>query len=567
MKFYLPVMAIAMAFAPLQFAAGQFHDPRALEINPQTATGPIAPRLDNLGNVSLRVTTDSTESQFFFDQGLKLSYGFNHSEALRAFKEAARLDPRNAMAWWGQALVLGPNINLPMMPYVREQALAAINRAKSLQTGLSVREIMLINALATRYSNDENIEQPKLDQEYANAMANVLARFPYDPDIATLYASAIMNMSPWDYWRADGTPYARTETVLQTLEDAINRAPEHTGALHYYIHITEAAAPERGEAMADMLDGLAPGAGHLVHMPSHIYMRTGRYADAYRVNQLASIADENYIAQCQAQGIYTVGYYNHNVHFLVWSAQFLGRSEDAMRHAREIRSRVQAAIDIGQESPTGIGADAWMLFETFLSQPLYTMTRFGQWEQILAEPKPMESARFMTGVWHYSRGLAYLYTDEKRKAKKELKGLQKILQQADIYEYPASLNGAGKLLLIAENILAGELAAANDDYEDAIALLSTAVRLQDGIAYMEPPDWYFPSRHYLGAILLEAGKPAEAATVYWADLRKNPVNGFALTGLREAQLAMGDAVAAAETEQRLKAAWVQADVQLTSSRF
>lgn len=554
-------------FIGCELALAQYHDPRALEADPTMSRAPIAPRLDGLGSVSLKTSTVNADSQYFFDQGLRLTYAFNHSEALRAFKESARRDPNNAMAWWGQALVLGPNINLPMLPYVNEQAWQAIQRALTSETNITELEAALIDALAMRYSNDPTADRAELDRVYASEMRKVLARFGGDPNVATLYASAVMNLSPWDYWRGDGTPYGRTETVLQVLEDAINLFPEHTGALHYYIHITEAVVPERGESSADLLAGLAPGAGHLVHMPSHIYMRRGRYADAYRVNMEAAQADESYIAQCQAQGLYPVGYYPHNVHFAVWAAQFLGRSQDALTGARKIRDKVETLIDTTASTPTGSGADAWLLFETFLSQPLYTMVRFGQWDAVLAEPEPPIEARYMTGIWYYSRGLAYAHTDQKRKAKRELKALRKIFEEEGIADYPASLNGAIALLLIAEAILDGEIAAMSEDWEAAIAALSRAVRLQDGTAYMEPPDWYFPSRHYLGAVLLEAGLPAQAETVYWADLRQNPVNGYALFGLRQAQLAQGKTAAAGETGRRLESAWSQADVTLTSSRY
>jgi tetratricopeptide (TPR) repeat protein len=561
-------LACALVFAlQLPVALAQYHDPRALAANPLTNRSPIAPRLTGLGDVSMRVTTRNANSQYFFDQGMRLTYAFNHSEALRSFKEAARLDNNNAMAWWGQALVLGPNINLPMMPYVTEQAWGAIRTAQSLKRFVTAKEATLIDALAARYSSDPDADRAQLNQAYADAMTDVLAEYSFDPDVATLYASAIMNLSPWDYWRGDGSPYGRTETVLQVLEDTINGYPIHTGALHYYIHITESVDPARGEGAADLLDRLAPGAGHLVHMPSHIYMRRGRYADSYRINVEAAKADESYIAQCQAQGLYAVGYYPHNMHFLVWSAQILGRRQDALNAARKIQSRIGRVVDETAPMPTGSNADAWLLFETFLSQPLYTMVRFGQWGKVLTEPKPDTSARFMTGVWHYARGLAFVHTGKARKSRRELKALRKVLSGRSFREYPASLNGAVSLLQIGEQILAGEIAAAKNDYNEAIAYLSTAVRLQDGIVYMEPPDWYFPSRHYLGAILLEAGRPAEAETVYWQDLRKNPVNGYALIGLQQAQLAQGQTDRAAETANRLKSAWSQADVKLTNSRY
>jgi len=547
-------------------AQAQFHDPRALEADPATAGAAIAPRLGELGELSFTVTTDNLDSQFFFDQGLRLTYAFNHSEALRSFKEAARLDPGNAMAWWGQALVLGPNINLPMMPYVVEQAWNAAQRAVALKDTVTEKERELIEALALRYAPEAGADAAALNSAYADAMKALAEKYPADPDVATLTASALMNLSPWDYWSNDGTPYDRTVLVMQLLETTMDQHPQHTGALHYYIHIVEAHQPGRGERAADALRGLAPGAGHLVHMPSHIYMRIGRFEDAYAVNQDASAADSAYIAACQTQGLYPVGYYPHNVHFMVWSAQSMGRYADAMRSARQISAKIPEFVgEIGESAPTGSGADAWMLFETFLSQPLYTMVRFGDWEAVLDEPKPPAAARFMSGVWHYARGLAYVHSDKQRKARKELRSLQAILDEPGINEYPASLNGAGSLLSIAAAVLTGEIEAAGGDYDEAIAELSTAVRLQDGLLYMEPPDWFMPSRHYLGAALLEAGRPAEAETVYWADLRKNPDNGFALFGVVQAMQAQDKDSSAAEL--RFVEAWASSDHELGSSRY
>ena len=375
-------------------ATAQIHDPRALEADPIAAEGKIAPVLKGLGDYHFEVTTASSESQAFFDQGLRLTYGFNHSEALRAFKEAARLDPGNAMAYWGWALVLGPNLNLPMMPYVVEQAYESALKAVELSDGVSEKERALIEALATRYTNDPEAERTPFDEAYAEAMADVVERFPDDLDAATLYAASLMNLSPWDYWYLDGLAKENTDEVLATLESVVERNPQHPGALHYYIHAVEARHPERAEPAADSLARLMPGAGHMVHMPSHIYMRVGRYAEAYEANRLAVEADEGYITQCRAQGLYPLGYYPHNIHFLAWSAAFQGRREAAMEASRKIV----------EEIPHELAADrnTWALYETFLSQPLYTMVRFGMWEAVMAEPAPEVDSRFMTGIWHYA---------------------------------------------------------------------------------------------------------------------------------------------------------------------
>ena len=316
------------------------HDPRAIDADPATATAPIAPRLAGLGNHEHPVTTSNADSQYFFNQGLRLTYGFNHSEALRSFKEAVRLDPNNAMAYWGWALVLGPNLNLPMQAAVAEQAFDAIQRAMLLRDNVSVAERDYIEALAKRYAPVAPDDRSSLDQAYAQAMADLVEKYPEDLDARTLYAAALMNLSPWNYWRKDGAPHPDTTTLLDQLRYVVENNPVHPGALHYHIHAVEAVHPTEGESSADALLPLMPGAGHMVHMPSHIYMRVGRYNDAYHANRAASDADSQYVAQCNAQGIYPLNYYPHNLHFLVWAAMFEGRSDVAMAGAREVQSKV-----------------------------------------------------------------------------------------------------------------------------------------------------------------------------------------------------------------------------------
>jgi tetratricopeptide (TPR) repeat protein len=548
-------------------AVAQLHDPRALEADPATADAPIAPMLAGLGDYEFDVSTDNERSQYFFNQGLRLTYGFNHSEALRAFKEAARLDHDNAMAYWGWALVLGPNLNLPMQPQVVEQAYKAIQEAQAHKNSVSERERAYIDALATRYSENPEADRAALDAAYAAAMSELTKAYPDDLDAATLYAASLMNLSPWNYWSRNGTPYPRTELLIAALESVMERNPEHPGAAHYYIHAVEAVWPQSGVAAADTLRELMPGAGHMVHMPSHIYMRVGRYADSVAVNQLAAQADERYIASCRAQGIYPVNYYPHNVHFLVWAAMSQGSSAIAMEAARKIQISIPEALDVEDELPNDVYADAWILYETFLTQPLFAMARFGWWDQVLAEPQPPDEARYMTGVWHYARGLAYVHTGSRGKAGRELKQLQVIIEEPGTRDYPVSANGGYRLLTMASEILAGEIAASKKNYTEALAHLERAVRLQDGFFYIEPPDWYFSARHILGAVLLEAGYPDEAETVYWADLQRNPENGYALFGLMQSLKAQAKNDAAASVESRFRAAWSDADVQLTSSRY
>jgi tetratricopeptide (TPR) repeat protein len=540
-------------------AAARIHDPRALAEDPAKAQEPIAPTLTGLGDHHFEVTTRSPKSQQFFDQGLRLTYAFNHSEALRAFKEAVRLDPQNAMAYWGWALVLGPNLNLPMIPEVAPQAYRAIQRAVALKANVSERERAYIEALAKRYSADPKADRAPLDLAYSQAMADLVARYPDDLDAATLYAASLMNLSPWNYWNLDGSPKANTRKVLATLQSVVDRNPHHAGALHYYIHAVEARHPERGERYADLLSGLMPGAGHLVHMPSHIYMRVGRFADSYDVNRRAVAADEDYITQCRSQGIYPLNYYPHNIHFMAWSAMFQGRGDAALAAARKIVEKV----------PPELSADknVWALYETFLSQPMFVMVRFGMWDRMLAEPQPSIESRFMTGIWHYGRALAYIHTDRLTEARRELQPLVAARKAMGSVESYIGFATAATLMTIAEEIVRGELAYAEGDTLAGLAHLERAVRLEDGLRYNEPPDWYFPVRHFLGAMLLEAGRPKEAEVVYAADLRKNPENGYSLLGLQQALEKQGESEDARTVEKRFNRAWAGATHSLTSSRY
>jgi tetratricopeptide (TPR) repeat protein len=548
--------AVILLAAP---ASAQIHDPRAIEANPATAEGPIAPALEGLGDHHLEVTTSVPASQRFFDQGLRLTYGFNHSEALRAFKEAARLDPDNAMAYWGWALVLGPNLNLPMVPDVAAQAWQAIDRAMALRDHVSDRERAYIEAMAARYAPGPAAERSVLDAAYAAAMGALVERYPEDLDAATLYAAALMNLSPWDYWNLDGSPKRDTSEILDTLQSVVDRQPGHAGALHYYIHTVEARHPGRGEKHADMLAGLMPGAGHMVHMPSHIYMRVGRFGDAYEANTLAVAADEGYITQCRAQGIYPLNYYPHNIHFLAWSAMVQGRPEAALAAARKMVAKVPATLAADKNT--------WGLYETFLSQPMFVLVRFGMWQEMLTEPRPGVDSRFMTGIWHYGRALAQIHSGNSVEARRELRPLIEAREAMSKVDRYIGFGPVLKLLTIAEEIVLGELAYAEGYTLEGLAHLERAVRLEDGLLYNEPPDWYFPVRHFLGAMLMDAGRPDEAEVVYAADLRKNPENGYSLFGLKlalEQQGKIDDALAIAE---RFERAWADADVKLTSSRY
>lgn len=520
-----------------------------------TEPGQIAPLLEGLGDHHFPVTTQSVRAQVFIDQGLNLTYGFNHREAARAFREAARLDPECPMAYWGLALVHGPNLNLPMNEESGKTAYEAIQKARSLKKNAPQREQDYIEALAARYAEDPKAERAPLDQAYARAMKALTARYPKDLDAATLYAAALMNQSPWDYWWRDGRPYERTKEVLALLESVIERDSRHAGAHHYYIHAVEAEHPARAEASADILGGLMPGAGHILHMPAHIYMRIGRFQDAYEANVKAVAADESYIAQCKAQGIYPLGYYPHNIHFLWAAATHQGRGKEAIAAARKVASKVlpQAL----ENAPS---------FQSFLVVPYYALTRFGRWDEILKEPEPDEKNLFARGIWHYARGNAFRARGDLDSARAEAKSVEELAEDEKMQDLTWN-SPPGDLLTIAALCLNGEIAAKDGDYDEAIALLSAAVRLQDALRYNEPPDWHYPVRHSLGAVLIEADRPSEAEIVYWEDLRYNADNGWALFGLIESLRAQEKTARLADLEARLQRVWEHADVRLTSSRF
>lgn len=521
-------------------------------------SGAIAPRLQNVGKHTFPVTTQSEQAQRFINQGLNLTYGFNHAEAGRAFAEAARLDPNAAMAYWGQALVLGPNINAAMAPEEEPKALAHLRKAQALKSKVSQRERDYIDALALRFTGKTE-DRAAADQAYAGAMRILQETYPDDLDAATLYAEAVMDLRPWNYWTRDGRPYDQTHDIIKALERVLAKNPDHPGALHYWIHLWEASnTPEKAEAAADRLLPLAPGAGHLVHMPGHIYQRVGRYADAMKANQQAILADEDYITQCRAQGLYPLGYYPHNVHFLWFAASMAGQSKIAIDAANKTAEAVPAAAL--KELP---------LLQSFVLPPDYALVRFGKWDEILSAPASRADTLFTRGVRHYARGMAFIRKQNFDAAKKEIDAVRQIANDPKLIETPSSmsLNLADSVLRVAVPVLDGELAAAQGNYDAAIAHLDRAVRYHDNLIYTEPDDWHQPVRHVLGAVLLDAGRPAEAEAVYWEDLRRNPKNGWSLFGLAKALHAQKKHDQAKLVEADFKRVWADSDVTLTASRF
>jgi tetratricopeptide (TPR) repeat protein len=523
-----------------------------------SASGAIAPRLQNVGKHTFPVTTKSEQAQRFINQGLNLTYGFNHAEAGRAFAEAARLDPDAAMAYWGQALVLGPNINAPMAPEEEPKALAHLRKAQALKGKVSQRERDYIDALALRFTGKPE-DRAAADQAYAGAMRILQETYPDDLDAATLYAEAVMDLRPWNYWTRDGRPYDQTQEIISALDRVLANNPEHPGALHYWIHLWEASnTPEKAEAAADRLLPLAPAAGHLVHMPGHIYQRVGRYSDAMKANQMAILADEDYITQCRAQGLYPLGYYPHNVHFLWFAASMAGQSKTAIDAANKTAHAIP--VNAIEEVP---------ILQSFLLAPDYALVRFGRWDEILNAPAPRVDTMFTRGVRHYARGMAFIRKKNLDAAKKEIEAVRKIANDPKLIETPSSmsLNLADSVLKVATAVLDGELAAARGSYDTAIAHLDQAVRYHDNLVYTEPDDWHQPVRHVLGAVLLDAGRPAEAEAVYWEDLRRNPKNGWSLFGLAKALQAQNKHDQAKLVEADFKKVWADADVTLTASRF
>jgi tetratricopeptide (TPR) repeat protein len=544
-----------IAFAQDKSSPSHVHYKESAQTSQASPTGQLAPRLQKLGAHVFPVSTKNKQAQLFMNQGLNLSYAFNHAEAGRAYREAARLDPDLAMAFWGEALALGPNINAPMSPDNEPKALEAIQKAVSLKSKASPREQALIDALTQRYSGRAEDRRAR-DVAYADAMRKVHLQFPDDQDIAMLYVESVMDLRPWGYWTRDGMPYERTAEVVALTEKIIAKNPQHPGALHLYIHLMEAYQADKAEAAADRLLTLMPAAGHMVHMPAHIYQRVGRYADAQRSNEMAIAADEDYISQCRAQGLYPMAYYPHNLHFLWFAATAEGNSKLAIEAARK------AASQVNDETLKAVP-----LLAGFRVVPYYALTRFGKWDEMLREPEPPAVSVYMQGVWHYARGTAFVGKGQTDSAEQEFAKLKELMADKALDQPLFSPNTGRAILSIGQEVLAGEIAAAKKNYDEAVAHLERAVRLEDALVYTEPAEFHYPPRLALGAVLLEAKRPAEAETVYWEDLRRNRESGWALFGLMQALKAQGKNDEAAMVDARFKKAWARADVTLAASRF
>lgn len=515
--------------------------------------------MEGLGPMHLSVSTANVEAQRFFDQGLAYVYAFNHEQAVRSFRRAAELDPDLAMARWGEALALGPNINAPEID--REAAVAAAGaarRAVALKQRATEAERMYIDAVALRYPADPPTDLSRLAEDmrgravaYSDAMKRLHERYPADLHAATLYAESRMNLRPWKLYTKDGKAEPGTEEIVRALEGVLARDPNHTGANHYYIHAVEAStAPERAMPCAKRLPGLAPAAGHLVHMPAHVYMRTGDYAAAIEANAAAAKADETLFSsgccgrkQRGPAGFYPMLYYSHNLHFLAVAAAMVGRSREAADAARRLAANVDSAAD------TNPIADA------FGSMPLLLAVRQAQWGDVLKWPVPAESRPAQRAAWHFARGMAHAAAKDVGPAMEEQGKFLALADQKRVAEVPMGNNTAGQVFAIARHLLAGRIAAARGDPAGARAEYQKAVAAQDDLAYDEPPPWPGSARETLGALLLQAGDPTAAEAVFQADLRKLPNNPRSLLGLSEALKARGRQEQAAESNKRFQALW------------
>ena len=510
---------------------------------------------DGLGDHHRKITTASPQAQRYFDQGLTWAFAFNHDEAIRSFKEAARLDPGCAMAYWGIALCNGPHINNPAMtPKQSAAAWDALQKALELKDKSSRTERALIEALAHRYDLPAPPDRKPFDEAYAEAMGQVWITNRSDADVGALYAEARMDLRPWDLWTHDGKPQPGTEEIIAVLDHVLSTDPDHPGVNHLYIHAVEASpSPSRALAAADRLRNAVPASGHLMHMPSHIDVLTGAWDKAARQNELAIAADRKYRKQVPKQGFYRV-YMAHNQHMLAFACMMQGRSKDAIRAAREMVAGVPA--DYAKENAA--------LVDGYMGAPYDALKRFGRWDEILREPPPPAYLPITTAMWRFNRGVSYAAKGQLAQAERE----QLAFKQAVAKVPPdavMAINPAHKILSIADHMLAGEIAIARKDLDKAIAELTEAVALEDQLAYMEPPEWVQPVRHTLGAVLLSAARYDEADRVYRADLQEWPNNGWSLYGLSKALRAQGRTAEADKIQKQFQAVWAGADIKIDSS--
>jgi len=510
--------------------------------------------MPGLGEVHHAVSTKNHQAQQFFDQGLKLVFGFNHDEARRSFQRAAELDPKLAMAWWGVALTLGPNYNLPVDLEREKAGYEAAQRAVALKENASEPERAYIDAVATRYSNDPKADLHALDLTYKNAMGNVAARYPDDLDAATLSAESAMNLRPWHLWSADGKPAEGTEEIVSVLESVLKRDPNHLGANHYYIHAVEASLhPERALASADRLTKLAPAAGHLTHMPAHIYARVGDHGASAHCNQLAAAADRKFLAATGQEGVYPMMYYSHNLHFLAYAGCMRGDFNEAKDAAAKLVANVAPHVKMMAD------------LEGFMPTGTMVLLAFERWDDILKSAEPDPKMLNTTAIWHFARGLAFANRGKTAEAEREQAAARETVGKVSPEAMFDPLNKAVAVLKVPESLLVGAIARSRGDLPGASAALAEAVAAEDALNYSEPPPWYPPVRPALGALLLANKQPAEAEKVFRADLDRNPRDARALSGLRDTLKAQGRGYEALQIDQQYRDAWKTAGATASSS--
>jgi tetratricopeptide (TPR) repeat protein len=543
------VFAARNSFIRLAAAGTEVPPAEIQAIMPAPAFADSEPPIwEGLGPVSYKITTAIPAAQSYFDQGLRLAYAFNHGEAQRAFRKAQRLDPDCAMCFWGEALVLGPHVNMPMQDDAVAPAFAAARKAQELAAKASPREQALIAAVAARYTSDVKTDRAPLDAAYAAAMGNVAAQFPDDNDIAVLTAEALMDLSPWDYWQPGGRePNPQSVDIVPILERVLAREPDHPGAIHYYIHAVEASdRPQRAEPYADRLRGAIPGAGHLVHMPSHIYYRVGRYLDALADNKQAVGVDEKYLAQTSApMGVYRLGYYPHNVHFVMAAAQMSGDGPTV----------IAAAEKLGGLIPDEIARGISMV-QPVKAAPYFAHAQFSQPDTVLALPDPGDTIPYVKAMWHYARGVAHAARRDVAAAAGEADAIGSLARTADFSVLKSAGVPATDVLEIARLSIQARNAQAQGDANAAVERFTQAAALQDTLPYMEPPYWYYPVRQSLAAALLQAGRLDEAEAQFQRALQRAPNNGWSHYGLAELAKARGDAEGARRAEGELVKTWI-----------
>jgi tetratricopeptide (TPR) repeat protein len=519
------------------------------------------PLLDGLGDLHHPVTTESKQTQQYFDQGLRLLFGFNHKEAIRSFRSAAHLDPNCAMAYWGVAYAFGPHVNKPMDAEDTAGAWEALQLAVAAKANASEKEKAYITALEKRYQREHKDDRSELDKAFAGAMRELAKQYPDDLDAQVLFAESLMDTMPWDYWTHDRTPKPETEEILAALRFVMARDPKHPGANHFYIHTVEAGPnPEHGLAAADRLRGYAPTAGHLVHMPSHIYMRVGQYNDAVLANELAVKADRSYIRRCNALGFYPGVYYPHNIHFLWWAQLFEGRSKDALRTANE------AAL-YAVENYCG----PKKVFEAprLRHLPWLTQLRFGKWDEVLAIAEPPKTNDFLVdrALWHFSRGIAFAAQKKVAEAEQEHAALSAIAGSEEVKKLSSPVFPVADTLKVSVPWVAGKIAWAKGDTNAMLEQLEKAVAAEDAMPYMEPAFWPIPVRPALGAALLDSGNPAKAEAVFRVDLKRWPRNPWGLLGLEASLRAQGKTDSASLVQRQFDTAWKNADTKLQLEWF